>query len=377
MPAAAKRRLIALDLPPGDAFIRGLDQAWAAGDAVLPIDPTASAAAVEELLAAMALSEPVDDGVALVIATSGSTGEPKGAQLTHAALEASIRACHDRIGREADDVWLSCLPWHHIGGLQVMLRARLLDIPLVIHDRFDIDRFAATGATLTSLVPTQLARLLDAGVDLRRFRAILLGGAAAPGSLLDRAADAGARVVTTYGMSETAGGCVYDGMPLAGVDIRIGEDGRIAISGPMLMTGYRRRPELTASALADGWLLTSDLGEYDGSVLRVLGRSDDVIISGGENVVAGHVAAVIERHPAVSDVEVVGLPDPEWGQRVVAVIAASAAVTLTELREWCSDLPAAARPRGLVILGELPRLPSGKQDRLAIRRLAAREVQLS
>jgi O-succinylbenzoic acid--CoA ligase len=180
-------------------------------------------------------------------------------------------------------------------------------------------------------------------------------------------------VITTYGMSETAGGCVYDGQPLDGVTVRITDDGRVALRGPMLMTGYRQRPDLTAAALRDGWLVTADLGYLDGSGrLHVTGRADDVIISGGENVAAAVVAAAIARHPAVGEVEVVGIADPKWGQRVVAVLVGAGEVvpTLAELREWCRDLPAAARPRGLVVVDAMPRLGSGKPDRLAVRRLA-------
>ncbi|HEX3908415.1 MAG TPA: AMP-binding protein [Mycobacteriales bacterium] len=375
MPAPASGRLRGLDLPPGDDFIAALDAAWDNGDAVLPLDPRAPRAVTDRLVAAMRLDQPVDDGVALVIATSGSTGEPKGAQLSHAALEASARATHARIGLEPNDRWLSCLPWQHIGGLQVMLRARLLGIPLTVHERFEVDAVTASPATLVSLVPTQLLRLLDAGVDLRRFRAILLGGAAASPALLDRARDAGAAVVTTYGMSETAGGCVYDGRPLDGVEVTIADDGRIRIRGPVVMTGYRLRPDLTAEVLSsDGWLTTGDLGEIapDGR-LAVKGRADDVIVSGGENVVAAEVAGVLAGHPDVVEVVVTGVLDEHWGQRVVAVLVARGerAPSLSELREFCAGrLPQAATPRGLVVVDELPRLPSGKPDRLAVLRLA-------
>jgi o-succinylbenzoate---CoA ligase len=376
MPAHQTRRLVALALPPGQEFIAELEAAWHRGDAVMPLDPAAPAAVTEQLLAVMRPDEPVDDDVALVIPTSGSTGEPKGVQLTHAALEASARATHERIGLEPDDRWLSCLPWQHIGGIQVMLRSRLLDIPLVVHDRFDVDRVATSVATLASLVPTQLVRLLDTGVDVSRFRVILLGGAAAPPALLDRAAAAGARVVTTYGMSETSGGCVYDGTPLDGVEMRLDQTGRVAIKAPMLMTGYRLRPDLTAETVVDGWLITSDLAEIDaGGRLRVTGRADDVVISGGENVVTSHVAAVLAGHPDLAEVAVTGVPDAQWGQRIVAVVVVApgrAEPTLTELREWSADrLSAAARPRALLVLDEIPTLGSGKPDRLAISRLAA------
>jgi O-succinylbenzoic acid--CoA ligase len=375
MPAPAVRRLVALALPPGEDFIGALDAAWRRGDAVMPVDPAAPAAVTATLLEAMQPDHPVDADVALVIPTSGSTGVPKGAQLTRVALDASARATHARIGLDPDDRWLSCLPWQHIGGIQVMLRARLLDIPLVVHERFETAAVAAADATLLSLVPTQLARLIDAGVDVSRFRVILLGGAAAPPSLLAKAAAVGARVVTTYGMSETSGGCVYDGRPLDGVQVRVDADRRIQVRGPVLMSGYRLRPDLDAEAFTDGWFRTSDLGKLDDDGrLTVTGRSDDVVITGGENVSATHVAAVLAAHPDLSEVAVTGVADPEWGQRLVAVVVVREPGTvpsLAALREWCDGrLPAAARPRGLLVVGELPKLGSGKPDRLAIRRLA-------
>jgi O-succinylbenzoic acid--CoA ligase len=256
-----------------------------------------------------------------------------------------------------------------------MLRSRLLGIPLTVHERFDVAAVDASPATLVSLVPTQLQRLLDVGVDLRRFRAVLLGGAAASPALLDRARNAGAAVVTTYGMSETSGGCVYDGQPLDGVEVTIGDGGRIRIRGRVVMTGYRLRPDLTAEVLAtDGWLTTGDVGEIDqAGRLVVKGRADDVIVSGGENVVASEVAAVLGGHPDVVEAVVTGVPDEEWGQRVVAVLVARGdrAPALPELREFCAGrLPQAATPRGLVVVDELPRLLSGKPDRLAVLRLA-------
>jgi O-succinylbenzoic acid--CoA ligase len=227
-------------------------------------------------------------------------------------------------------------------------------------------------------VPTQLVALLDQGVDLSRFRVVLLGGAAASADLLERARRSGARVVTTYGMSETAGGCVYDGLPLDGVDVAIRADGRIALRGPMMMKGYRLRPDLTAAAYDDGWLVTNDIGELaaDGR-LRVLSRMDDVIITGGENVVAGDVANELRRHAAVLDAEVIGVPDARWGERVVAVVVSRVEPppSLAELREFCrAGLPAHALPRGLVVVAALPRLSSGKPDRRKLRRVAEASV---
>ena len=374
VPVDADRALVALALPPGEEFAAALDAAWRDGSAVLPLDPHAPAAEQGRVLAAMRPDLGVEDDVALVIATSGSTGTPKGAELSHDALAASARATMARIGRRDDDVWLACLPWHHIGGLQVLLRTRMFDAPLVVHERFDVARVAAErDATLVSLVPTQLARLLEAGVDLGRFRAILLGGAAAPPSLLARAAAAGAHVVTTYGMSETCGGCVYDGRPLDGVEVRVDSDGRVLLRGPVMMSRYRLRPDLTDDALTDGWFRTSDLGTVgaDGRLI-VHGRVDDVVITGGENVNTTDVAARLAAHPLVSDVAVTGVADDEWGQRLVAVVVPHDGVPdLDDLRAWCrEELRAAALPRGLLVVDEIPRLPSGKPDRLAVQELA-------
>jgi len=362
-------------MPPGEQFVAALEDAWRSGAAVLPLDPFAPAAVRERLVEVLRPDVGVDEDIALVIATSGSTGRPKGVELSHAALAASARATMARIGAAETDRWLACLPWHHIGGLQVLLRARMCATPLVIHDRFDVERVRAEReVSLVSLVPTQLVRLLDAGVDLSRFRAILLGGAMAPASLLERAAAAGAHVVTTYGMSETSGGCVYDGVPLDDVAVRIGADRRILLSGPMLMSRYRLAPELTAAALSDGWFATSDVGALDeAGRLVVQGRLDDVVVTGGENVLTTEVAAVLDGHPGVSEVLVTGVDDEQWGQRLVAVVVARGqAPSLQDLRDWCRQrLPAAAAPRQLVLVGELPRLPSGKPDRLAIQSLAA------
>ena len=372
--AARTARLVAIDLPPGAAFVAAADGAWARGDALLPVDPAAPAQARLRLTHALGADKAIEPGVALVIATSGSTGEPKGVMLTHEALDASTRLTTEWIGIVPGDKWLSCLPWHHIGGLQVLLRARRTRIPVTIHEQFDVERVAAAkDCTLVALVPTQLVRLLDAGVDMARFRAVLLGGAAAHPTLLERAANAGARIAATYGMSETAGGCVYDGLPLPEVNVRIQPDSRIAIRGPMLMAGYRNRPDLTNVALKDGWLLTNDIGDIGADHrLHVLGRADDIVITGGENISTTRVAAILMDHPHIRDAEVVGVPDSEWGHRVVAVVVArDVAPTLEQLRAWVAHRASiAAAPRGMVVVSELPRLASGKLDRGAVADIA-------
>jgi O-succinylbenzoic acid--CoA ligase len=214
--------------------------------------------------------------------------------------------------------------------------------------------------------------MVDLGADLSRFRTILLGGAAAPPGLLAAARESGARLVTTYGMSETCGGCVYDGVPLDGVDLKVGADGRVRLAGPVLFSGYRLRPALTAAAFDGGWYVTSDIGVLDQGRLRVLGRSDDVINTGGRKVVAGSVAGLLAGHPAVRDAVVVGRPHPEWGEEVVAVVVAAdpaAPPTLGELRALVKTrLPGYAAPRSLELRDGLPLLPNGKHDLVAIRR---------
>ena len=254
--------------------------------------------------------------VAVVLATSGSTGVPKGVELTSAALVASARASLARLGAAPGERWLCCLPTHHISGLGVLVRSLLAGSVPVVRDRVDAgvvarDASDAARCSYVSLVPTQLRRLLDAGAPLAGFRAILLGGAAIPGGMLAEAAAAGARVVTTYGMTETCGGCVYDGLPLDGVQVACDADGRIRITGPVLFSGYRLAPEQTRTAVKDGWFVTSDLGELteDGRLV-VRGRADDVIISGGEKIVASEVEQVLRGSPRVRDAVVVGVARP-------------------------------------------------------------------
>ncbi|HUZ56570.1 MAG TPA: AMP-binding protein [Streptosporangiaceae bacterium] len=400
------RPLHAVLLPPQAAGPQLLEALAAAidgsGPAILPLDPALPRARIDELIAAFApttletaqdsqrlsrasrggLAGPgVPEEVAVVLATSGSTGIPKGAELTGAALVASARASLARLGAAPGERWLCCLPTHHISGLGVLVRSLLAGSVPVLRDRVDagvVARDASDTArcSYVSLVPTQLRRLLDAGAPLAGFRAILLGGAAIPRGMLAEAAAAGARVVTTYGMTETCGGCVYDGIPLDGVRVASGADGRIRISGPVLFSGYRLAPELTRTALQDGWFVTSDLGELtEAGRLVVRGRADDVIISGGEKIVAGEVEQVLRGCPQVRDAVVVGAPDPDWGERVTVMIVAAddaAPPSLDDLRAYVRDrLPRYAAPQAMVVVGELPMLTSGKPDRQLIRDMAA------
>jgi O-succinylbenzoic acid--CoA ligase len=312
--------------------------------------------------------------VAVVIATSGSTGEPKGVQLSAAALVHSARASLRRLGASPGERWLCPLPTSHIAGLGVLVRSLVTGLDPVVTDRLGPAELAAPGAAFVSFVPTQLRRLLDAGADLTAFRAILVGGAAAPASLLAAARAAGTRVVTTYGMSETCGGCVYDGVPLDGVSVRTGAGGQIRIGGPVVFSGYRNRPDLTAAALDDGWFVTSDVGEIaaDGT-LTVHGRADEMINTGGEKVAPAEVAAILAECPGVREAAVFGEPDPQWGERVTAAVVPTdpaAPPTLTDLRAAVRHrLPPYAAPKTLILVEDLPLLPSGKPNLAALRAL--------
>jgi O-succinylbenzoic acid--CoA ligase len=353
------------------AIVAALEAALDGGPAVLPLstaDPRAG-----ELRAAMAPDEPTLPGTAVVVATSGSTGVPKGVELSAGALKASAAATHARLGGPGQ--WLLTLPAHHIAGVQVIVRSLLAGMTPVLRgtQAFADAVGAMTGPRrYTSLVPTQLLRLLDdpAGLDaLRTFDAVLLGGAATPAPLLDRARSAGVRVHTTYGMSETAGGCVYDGVPLDGVRVRL-VDGVIELGGPVLASGYRRDPVGTASAFVDGWFRTTDLGvlRADGS-LEVLGRADFMINTGGVKVAPAAVEAVLAAQPGVAEVCVVGLPDDEWGQMVAAaVVPVEPAPAAEELRAAVrARLGGPSTPKVLRFVDALPLQGPGKIDRIGVK----------
>ncbi|GAA4197893.1 o-succinylbenzoate--CoA ligase [Streptosporangium oxazolinicum] len=377
---SVQRELHAVVSPAGPELFRAVGAALdGSGPAVLPLSPALPAPALRATLDALrpthvngvrregGVGVPAD--VAVVIATSGSTGVPKGAQLSAEALLASASASLRRLGAGAGERWLCCLPPSHVSGLQVLVRSLLGGTEPIVHDGFSPEAVLSSGADHVSLVPTQLRRLLQVdGADLSTFGTILLGGAAAPPGLLDAARAAGARVVTTYGMSETCGGCVYDGEPLDGVGLAVGDDGRIRLGGPVLFSGYRLRPDLTEAARDGDWFLTSDLGVLEGGRLRVLGRADDVVNTGGEKVVAAVVAAAVAEHPAIVDAAVVGRPDPEWGERVVAVVVSPSPPSLAELRAFVKErLPAYAAPAELIVVTEIPLLANGKPDLEALR----------
>ena len=352
------------------------------GPAVLPLDAGLPPSRLRQLIGAFRPEVVVEpdgeatarsDGektapdTAVIIGTSGSTGEPKGVELSAAALLHSARASLARVGARSGERWLCCLPVTHVAGLQVLVRSLAVDTEPSVAPVAEPGALA--GCAHVSVVPTQLARLLDlpGGADaLAALSSVLVGGAAADPALLARARAAGVRAVTTYGMSETCGGCVYDGVPLDGVSVRSGADGLLRIRGPVLMNRYHGQPDLA------GEFVTSDLGYVEAGRVVVRGRADDVINTGGHKVVPGEVAAVLAACPGVREVVVVGRPDAEWGERVTAVVVPadpadppSLELLRTHVRR---RLPRYASPSELVLTESIPVLPSGKPDLDSLRR---------
>lgn len=297
-----------------------------------------------------------DPEVALLVATSGTSGEPKLVELTRDAVTAAVAASTSALGATADDAWLCCLPVAHIAGLLVVLRAALTGARVVVHDRFDLEAICELdGISFVSVVPTMLRRMIAAGVDLSSYKAVLTGGGGIESELAPL-------VVRTYGLTESCGGVVYDGRPLPGVDVRIVDD-EIVLYGPMLMRGYRG---VSGSAPVGG-LRTGDIGRIEDGVLFVGGRADDMIRTGAEKVWPTEVENVLRQHPDIADAAVAGVPDPDWGHRVVAWIVPTTpglTVELEAVRDFVGERIARFKaPRELVIVIDLPRTASGKVQR--------------
>ncbi|WP_217182918.1 AMP-binding protein [Streptomyces sp. AC495_CC817] len=337
----------------------------------------------------------VPDGTAVVIATSGSSGIPKRVALSGEALRAGAEATAARIGAGR---WLLALPTGYVAGLQVVVRSLLAGTaPVRLDGPFSAESFARTtlpllaeGAPLyTSLVPAQLATLLEAADDVavraavQAYRAILVGGQALPEPLRDRAAELGVRIVRTYGSTETSGGCVYDGVPLDTVAVRT-VDGELRIAGPVLADGYLGDEELTDRAFTRDehgirWYRTGDLGMVDDDgVVRVHGRADNVIVSGGINISLDRVERIVRRVPGLTGAVVVGIDDARWGEASVIVSARGEALRRSESEQLAqardavaAEIGAHARPSRLIVVDELDVLASGKPDREAIRRAVA------
>jgi O-succinylbenzoic acid--CoA ligase len=332
-----------------------------------------------ERLACDWLAQP--DPSPAVIRTSGSTGEPKDVALSARALRASAQATLTRLGGPGH--WLLALPAHYVAGLQVIIRSVLSESsPVVLDEHRDLA--AAVGSMparrrYLAVVPTQLHRWLEddrSRAALCDLDAVLVGGAAIAADAMEAAESAGIAIVTAYGMSETCGGCVYDGVPLDGVAVALDPEGRVRISGPVLFDGYAGRPDLTDQVMSDGWLTTPDLGRFDeDGHLVVLGRADDVVVSGGVNVPLGVVERIVGGLSGVDHACVVGRSDAEWGTVVVAVVAPTAAAEVPSIgavREAVEAMhPRVWAPRELVVVDALPMLESGKIDRRRVLAMVA------
>lgn len=379
--AGVTRRLVALQMEGGAQYLAMVQRVWDDGDAIAPLPVNAPRPHLDRLLATLAPQVLIDahgeatslpggrgvgDGDALVIATSGTSGSPKGIVHTHRALEYMAFATSTALGVDDEARWLVALPLNHIGGFSILPRALHTGAGLEILPRFDataVEAAARAGATHTSLVTTALGR-----IDASLFRRILLGGSAIP-------AERPANCVATYGMTETAGGIVYDGLALNGVSVRIDapdEDGlgEVHLSSPTLLRCYRDGSEPFD---AEGYLPTGDLGRLDPVTgrLSVTGRADEMIVTGGHKVWPAPVEDALRAHPAVADVAVRARPDPEWGHAVEALVVtleAAGPPSLDELRGLVKEqLPAYCAPRHLTLVDALPRSDLGKLRRSHLR----------
>ena len=382
--------LVRIPVPSGPAGLDALAEPLRAalsgtGPAIAPtpvVTATTSAAYVGSLLRAIAPDEPLeDDRTAVVLATSGSTGNPKGVLLSADGLLA-LNPWRDEPG-----TWVAAIPLTSAGGLNVLTRALAPGCTYVGVDSLGGARpFTPAGFAVaisdamthglplrTSLVPAQVRRLLgDAqGVEaLQAFATILVGGAGLDTQLRDAAAAHGVSLISTYGMTETCGGCVYDGAPLDGVTVRIDSESRVSLGGPSIALGYRHQPALTAKHFSSDGFLTSDLGELHAGRLRIFGRIDDVITVNGVNVSVTAIEAVLRSETKVSDCAVIALDDPERGSRLIAFIC-GAHIDTEALGDLVTErLGVAARPRAFTTIEHLPTLPGGKTDRQALIALA-------
>lgn len=361
------RELVAIDMPASDAFVTTVKQIWDSGNAVLPIDQRLPEISRTKLLAEMGASavvsadgshttlkhgQPVETGDALVVATSGSSGTPKGVVHTHDSITAAVTTTGRRLNCSTNDHWLACISLAHVGGLTVVLRAMHFGSRLTISSRADSKTIYAAlddGATMTSLVPTVLQ-----SVDISRFRTVLIGGSKAPNELPRNA-------ISTYGLTETMGGIVYDGVPLDGVDIRLGDNSEIEIRSKSLLRCYRNGVDPKTN---DGWLRTGDLGDLRDGRLKVLGRQDELINTGGFKVWPSTVENSIQKLEVVADVVVAATPDKKWGSAVTAWVVLQpdvANLQLKVLRDHVQEtLPDYCAPHKLFVVKQIPKSSLGK-----------------
>jgi O-succinylbenzoic acid--CoA ligase len=390
--AAADETDVVATVASGNALAEMARRCWDEGRAILPVNPAFTAAEVETLLAQLRPTHvsngaehphphpggvPAPAGTAAIVVTSGTEGAPKGVELTRRGMEVMGLGYSAGLDAGPADRWLACLPLHHVASLGALARAYVTAVPYTVHDTLDLERVARSprdeGTTIVSLVPTVMKRLLDAGAPLHEFRRVITGGAPCSPALRTRAESAGVVVVDAYGLSETWGGFTLDGKPIEGAQVRLaGADEEILVRGPMVMRAYRLDPERTDAALEpDGWFHTGDAGTIDAGRVRVTDRLKDVVITGGVNVSPTEVEAILVRHSDIADVCVVGVPDDEWGEIVMAVVVprdGTAAPSLEELRAFGRrDLSAPKLPRATRTVDAIPRTTSGKPLRRVLR----------
>jgi o-succinylbenzoate---CoA ligase len=367
---------VALALPAGAEFAAALHGCWLAGAVAVPIDLRLSDAERQSRASGAAVvlervpegphiddAAPLrEDAVATVLHTSGTTGAPRSVALTFGNWLANALGSAVALGLDPQERWLAPLPLAHVGGLSILVRSAIYTTEACVLERFEIDPVLellldpAARITLVSLVPTMLGRLLDAGFARPpALRWALLGGGPIAPALLARARDAGVPVAPTYGMSETCSQIATLGWPLAGVEVRLERDGEVLVRGRMVA------PDALAQ---DGWLHTGDLGAFDErGRLSITGRKAETIVSGGENVAPAEVEGALLEHPAVADAGVVGLPDAEWGEAVVATVVVREGLTVSaeELRRFCASRVARFKvPKQIEFAAALPRTESGK-----------------
>ena len=372
-------KLVGIDMALSGDFVSTLQEIWHAGDCAFPIDQRLPHTQKAQLLEDFDVQELVTvngrsviahhdshvaENDAVIFTTSGSSGTPKGVVHTHDSLRANANIVAHYFGDTSAMHWLACLPPSHVGGFGVISRALHWGCKLTAISQFDatnVEGLARSGVTHTSLVATALGR-----INAELFEGILLGGAKPPPTLPPN-------VTTTYGLTETMGGVVYNRTALADIEISISADQEILVRGPVLMNRYYQQ-QLDHPIDSEGWLHTGDLGSMGPDhKLSVVGRRSELIISGGENIWPEVVEAALVNHPDVSDVCVVGVDDQEWGQKVVAFIVptnTSSTHTLTEWREFVAkSLPRFMAPRQVVIINSIPRSALGKPQRQALREI--------
>lgn len=397
-----------LFLPPGEEAIVALHALPRLGAYAVPLDPRLSVTEARDLFAALDMGQPENlqesadpsqevvwvephaDRVRTNMLTSGSSGAPKPVPLTFASHRAAAESARQLLELTEDDRWLACLPFHHIGGLSIFTRSAYVGFPAIVTWPFDaaevMDSVERHHATAISLVPTMLRRLIDANWEPpATLRFALLGGAASPISLQKEALDRGIPIAPSYGMTETCSqictllpdevaahiGTV--GRPIPGAAVMIRDDDRVAAQAEQTGRIWARSPDSSA------WIETGDLGAVDlEGYLTVVGRADEMIVTGGEKVAPAEIENLLALRADVAEAAVIGIADPEWGERVVAAVVAGRAGSPDpeSLRSYLRESLAPFKvPRSVVVVAELPRTGPGKVDRGMLRNLIADNFQ--